>query len=100
MIVSAPMDAIEMRNIMYTAQLEKNNIPFSIRYPKGSSLIADWHKPFSEIEVGKARLLSEGDDIAVLSIGHPGNTVAAVAANARSRVSLCHSLGHALCSSP
>ena len=80
MIVSAPMDAIEMRNIMYTAQLEKNNRPFSIRYPKGSSLITDWHKPFSEIEVGKARLLSEGDDIAVLSIGHPGNTVAAVAA--------------------
>ncbi len=100
MIVSAPMDAIELRNIMYTAQLEKNNSPFSIRYPKGSSLIADWHKPFSEIEVGKARLLSEGDDIAVLSIGHPGNDCCCSGKKARSRVSLCHSLGYALCSSP
>jgi 1-deoxy-D-xylulose-5-phosphate synthase len=79
MIVSAPMDAVELRNMMFTAQLEKNNKPFSIRYPKGSSLITDWQKPFREIEIGKARLISEGDDIAVLTIGHPGNIVAAVA---------------------
>ena len=79
MIVSAPMDAIELRNMMYTAQLEKNKRPFSIRYPKGLSTITDWQKPFREIEIGKARLISDGDDIAVLSIGHPGNDVAAVA---------------------
>jgi 1-deoxy-D-xylulose-5-phosphate synthase len=78
MIVSAPMDAIELRNMMYTAQLEKNNKPFSIRYAKGSGPVTDWQKPFREIEIGKARLISEGDDIAVLSIGHPGNDVAAV----------------------
>jgi 1-deoxy-D-xylulose-5-phosphate synthase len=77
-IVSAPMDAVELRNIMYTAQLDKINGPFSIRYPRGSGMIADWQKPFTEIPVGKARLLSEGDDIAVLSIGHPGNDVAEV----------------------
>ncbi|MCX6300617.1 MAG: 1-deoxy-D-xylulose-5-phosphate synthase [Bacteroidia bacterium] len=78
MIVVAPMDAMELRNIMYTAQLEKNKMPFSIRYPRGRSLIQDWEKPFEEIEIGKARLLRQGNDIAVLSIGHPGNDVAAV----------------------
>ncbi len=77
-IVSAPMDAVELRNMMYTSQLEKIGRPFSIRYPRGSGIIADWQKPFEEIPVGKARLLSEGDDIAVLSIGHPGNDVAEV----------------------
>ena len=75
MIVSAPMNGIELRNLMYTAQLEKHGAPFSIRYPKGCGLTADWDQPFSEIEVGKGRLISEGYDIAVLSIGHPGNFV-------------------------
>jgi 1-deoxy-D-xylulose-5-phosphate synthase len=78
MIVSAPMDAVELRNLMYTAQLEKNGSPFSIRYPRGYSLISDWKRPFDEIEIGKARLLSEGNDIAVLSIGQPGNDVVTV----------------------
>jgi 1-deoxy-D-xylulose-5-phosphate synthase len=78
MIVVAPMDAVELRNIMYTAQLEKNKMPFSIRYPRGRSLIQDWEKPFEEIVIGKARLLRQGNDVAVLSIGHPGNDVAAV----------------------
>jgi 1-deoxy-D-xylulose-5-phosphate synthase len=78
MIVSAPMDAVELRNLMYTAQLEKNSRPFSIRYPRGCSTISDWKRPFEEIEIGRARLISEGKDIAVLSIGHPGNFVAQV----------------------
>jgi 1-deoxy-D-xylulose-5-phosphate synthase len=78
MVVSAPMDGVELRNLMYTAQLDKNSFPFSIRYSRGNSMIKDWEKPFEEIEIGKARLLSEGKDIAVLSIGYPGNTVASV----------------------
>jgi 1-deoxy-D-xylulose-5-phosphate synthase len=78
MVVSAPMDEIELRNLMYTAQLDKNRIPFSIRYPRGRGEYMDWQKPFSEIEIGKARQISRGDDLAVLSIGHPGITVAAV----------------------
>jgi 1-deoxy-D-xylulose-5-phosphate synthase len=78
MVVCAPMDAVELRNIMYTAQLEKNKMPFSIRYPRGRSLISDWERPFEEIEIGKGRLLNEGNDIAVLSIGHPGNDVVSV----------------------
>jgi 1-deoxy-D-xylulose-5-phosphate synthase len=78
MVVSAPMDGVELRNLMYTAQLEKNSFPFSIRYPRGSSMVPDWERPFEEIEIGRARLLSEGKDIAVLSIGNPGNDVRAI----------------------
>jgi 1-deoxy-D-xylulose-5-phosphate synthase len=75
MIVSAPMNGLELRNLLYTAQLDKIKGAFSIRYPKGRSMVDEWEKPFTEIEIGKARLLSEGKDIAVLSIGHPGNFV-------------------------
>jgi 1-deoxy-D-xylulose-5-phosphate synthase len=74
MIVSAPMDEIELRNLMYTAQLDKNRSPFSIRYPRGKGNYTDWQKPFQEIEIGKARQISIGDELAILTIGHPGNT--------------------------
>jgi 1-deoxy-D-xylulose-5-phosphate synthase len=76
MIVTAPMDDIELRNLMYTAQLDKIKSPFSIRYPRGCGMHADWNQPFSEIEIGKSRKLSEGKDIAILSFGHPGNFAA------------------------
>ena len=76
MIVTAPMNEVELRNLMYTAQLEKIKSPFSIRYPRGYGKIIDWERPFTEIEIGKGRLITEGYDIAVLSIGHPGNFVA------------------------
>ena len=78
MIVSAPMDEVELRNLMYTAQLEKIKSPFSIRYPRGYGMHTDWKRPFEEIVPGKARLISSGKDIAVLSIGHPGNFVTPV----------------------
>lgn len=74
MIVSAPMDEIELRNLMYTAQLEKNVGPFSIRYPRGVGLNTDWQKPLDEIRVGEARLLNKGEKVAILSIGHTGNS--------------------------
>jgi 1-deoxy-D-xylulose-5-phosphate synthase len=78
MVVSAPMDEVELRNLMYTAQLEKNSFPFSIRYPRGGGRFTDWEKPFQEVEIGRARQISEGKDLAILSIGHPGNDVASV----------------------
>jgi len=78
MVVSAPMDEIELRNLMYTAQLDKNNFPMSIRYPRGRGIYTDWQRPFAEIEIGKARQISSGNDLAILSIGHTGITVAAV----------------------
>ncbi len=72
MIVSAPMNEQELRNLMYTAQLTECG-PFSIRYPRGSGVMTDWKKPFEEITIGEGRQISEGNEVAILSIGHPGN---------------------------
>jgi 1-deoxy-D-xylulose-5-phosphate synthase len=72
MIVSAPMDEIELRNLMYTAQLPDNKSPFSIRYPRGCGIKPNWRKPFEKIEIGKGRKLSQGTDVAILSIGKSG----------------------------
>ena len=78
MVVAAPMDETEMRNLLYTAQLEKNKFPFSVRYPRGKAINKDWKKPFEEIQIGKSRLLRDGNDIAFLTIGYPGNTASEV----------------------
>jgi len=74
MIVAAPMDEIELRNMMFTAQ-QKNHGTFSIRYPRGRGVTIDWKQPFEEIEIGKSRVIREGNDIAVLTIGNTGNFV-------------------------
>lgn len=71
-IVSAPMNEEELRNLMYTAQL-KNNGPFTIRYPRGNGVMSTCPSGFQEIEIGKGQTLRAGKDIAILSIGHPGN---------------------------
>lgn len=71
MIVSAPMDELELRNLMFTAQNE-NHGPFSIRYPRGCGCIIDWHQPMAAIPIGQSRQLSEGDDLAILTIGTVG----------------------------
>jgi 1-deoxy-D-xylulose-5-phosphate synthase len=67
-IIFAPRNEIELRNILYTAQLGLKN-PIAIRYPRGTGTIIDWQKPFEEIEIGKGICLKEGGDIAILSIG-------------------------------
>jgi len=74
MIVSAPMNEKELRNLMYTAQLP-NQGPFSIRYPRGNGVMLDWKTPFEEIEIGTGKIIKEGEEIAILSFGHPGNFV-------------------------
>jgi len=71
MVVAAPMDEVDLRNMMYTAS-EKHNGPFSIRYPRGTGSISDWKKEFSEVAIGKGRKLKSGDDIALLSVGAIG----------------------------
>lgn len=84
MIVSAPMNEKELRNLMYTAQLDSTTSPFVIRYPRGEGVNADMQKdnmaqryPFEEIQIGTGRKLKDGQDIAILSLGHPGNFAAA-----------------------
>jgi len=74
MTVSAPMDEVELRNLMYTAQLP-NKGPFAIRYPRGNGMHIFWKTEFAEIEVGKGRKMTDGNQVAILSIGHPGNFV-------------------------
>ncbi len=73
MIVSAPMNESELRNLMYTAQLDKIDRPFSIRYPRGNGVMLEWRTPMEEIPVGKGRMIRDGEEIAILTIGHPGN---------------------------
>ena len=75
MIVSAPMNEEELRNLMYTAQLRDRG-PFSIRYPRGEGVMTEWKTPFKEITIGKGRRIRTGNDLAVLSIGHIGNIAA------------------------
>ncbi|WP_190810609.1 1-deoxy-D-xylulose-5-phosphate synthase [Flagellimonas sp. S3867] len=75
--VFAPMDEMELRNVMYTAQsgLER---PIAIRYPRGRGMNLDWKNKFQKIEIGTGRCLKEGANIAILSIGHIGNTVSKI----------------------
>lgn len=73
LIVSAPMNEIELRNLMYTAQLESTTLPMVIRYPRGEGVLPDWKAPFAKIEIGTGRKLKDGDTLAILTIGHPGN---------------------------
>ncbi|MGQ0738154.1 MAG: 1-deoxy-D-xylulose-5-phosphate synthase [Bacteroidota bacterium] len=77
MIVSAPMNESELRNLMYTAQLDSTKNPFVIRYPRGEGVMPEWKTEMKEIEIGKGRKLKDGKDIAILSFGHPGNFAAA-----------------------
>ena len=72
MVVSAPMNEEELRNLMFTAQL-KDQGPFSIRYPRGNGVMTDWKTPLKEIRIGEGRKVSVGEDVAILTIGHPGN---------------------------
>lgn len=73
MIVSAPMNESELRNLLYTAQLETTTNPFVIRYPRGEGVMPEWKTPFEEIKIGKGRKLKDGRDVAILTFGHPGN---------------------------
>jgi 1-deoxy-D-xylulose-5-phosphate synthase len=90
-IISAPMNEQELRNLMYTAQLESTKLPFVIRYPRGEGVMPEWRKPFEEIQIGKGRKLREGKDIAILSFGHPGNFAAAAVRDLRAdRITPAH----------
>ena len=72
MTIAAPLDEEELRNMMYTAQLPHQG-PFSIRYPRGHGFLENWNTPFQELKIGKGRCLTEGKEIAVISIGTIGH---------------------------
>lgn len=71
--VAAPMNEVELRHMMYTAQ-QGTHGTFTIRYPRGSGVIKDWKQPFETLEIGKGRQMKEGQDLALISIGDIGNT--------------------------
>src|SRR4026209_2085921 len=77
MIVSAPMNESELRNLMYTAQLDSTQNPFVIRYPRGEGVMPEWKTEMKQIKIGTGRKLKDGKDLAILSFGHPGNFAAA-----------------------
>jgi 1-deoxy-D-xylulose-5-phosphate synthase len=70
--ICSPMNEEELRNMMYTAQLEGMG-PFAIRYPRGRGVLPDWKTAFTALQVGKGRIIREGKDLAIVSIGHQGN---------------------------
>lgn len=71
MVVSAPMDEEELRNLMFTATQFEG--PFSIRYPRGQGVMPEWRTPMREIPIGQGRIVQEGEEVAILTIGHIGN---------------------------
>ncbi len=71
LVVSSPMNEEELRNLMYSASLHEG--PYSIRYPRGNGVMPEWRTPFRLIPVGQGRIVKEGQDVAILSIGHIGN---------------------------
>lgn len=75
LIVAAPMNEQELRDMMYTAQLDENTLPFVIRYPRGEGVMPHWQTPLEKMAIGRGQCVREGKDIAILSIGHPGNFV-------------------------
>lgn len=74
LVVSSPMNEEDLRNLMYSASLHEG--PYSIRYPRGSGVMIDWKTPLQKIPVGQGRIIKEGEEVAILSIGHIGNYVA------------------------
>lgn len=91
MIVSAPMNESELRNLMYTAQLPRKEGAFSIRYPRGQGVMPNWRTPMEAIRVGTGRKVKEGDDMAILTLGHIGNYAVEVCEELESEgISIAH----------
>jgi 1-deoxy-D-xylulose-5-phosphate synthase len=76
MVVMSPMNEKELRDILYTAQTDAfkaQKQAISIRYPRGNGVMPNWKTPFEAIEIGKGRVIKEGEDVAILTLGHIGN---------------------------
>jgi 1-deoxy-D-xylulose-5-phosphate synthase len=90
MVISSPLNEIEMRDMMFTAQLKPEG-PFVIRYPRGRGIMVDWKQPFSKIEIGKGQQLKDGNDIAILSFGPIGHEATrAIEVLEKEQISVAH----------
>ncbi len=81
MIIAAPMNEEELRDMMFTAQLDSFQQPIAIRYPRGKGVMLNWQTPFKAMPIGKAQLIQSGENIAILSFGPLGNVVQEVCKN-------------------
>jgi 1-deoxy-D-xylulose-5-phosphate synthase len=72
MTIAAPMNEQELRNLMFTAS-QDNMGAFTIRYPRGNGVMVDWKTPLEILPVGVGRKIKEGEKVAILTLGHPGN---------------------------
>ncbi len=89
--VAAPMNEAELRNLMYTAQLPRTELAFSIRYPRGQGVMPEWRTPMEAIAIGTGRKLREGNELAILTLGHIGNYAVEVCERlARQNISIGH----------
>ena len=84
--IASPYDEAELRRLMYTAQLPGKGT-FVIRYPRGRGSMVDWRCPLEEVPVGKGRLMKEGTDVAVITLGPIGTTAAEAIRQAESQCS-------------
>lgn len=73
MVVAAPLNESELRDMMFTAQQPREKGAFTIRYPRGEGVMIDWRTPMKAMEIGKGQRVLDGKDIAILTIGHVGN---------------------------
>jgi len=89
LIIFAPRNEIELRNIMYTAQLGLD-APIAIRYPRGRGKLLDWKQPFKKIEIGKGIQLKKGNKTAVLSIGTLSGNVTLAIENSNNKDEIAH----------
>ncbi len=89
MVVAAPKDEIELRNLLYTASLGLDH-PIAIRYPRGRGHIKDWQKPFQEIKIGKGTTINEGTDIAIISTGTIAHNVTVAIDNIEENIGHYH----------
>ncbi|RXR24152.1 1-deoxy-D-xylulose-5-phosphate synthase [Flavobacterium stagni] len=91
MEIVAPLDEVELRQLLYTASLGLEN-PIAIRYPRGRGVGLDWEIPFQKIDYKKGKVLHQGSDIAIISTGFIGNNALAALADfdLNEKVSLYH----------
>jgi 1-deoxy-D-xylulose-5-phosphate synthase len=74
MIIASPLNETELRNLMFTAYSDRKH-PFAIRYPRGTGVMTNWKTPLEKLEIGASKLLKQGKEIAILSLGPLGNNV-------------------------
>jgi 1-deoxy-D-xylulose-5-phosphate synthase len=89
MIIYAPINELELQHILYTAQLGLNH-PVAIRYPRGRGIHVDWKTNYEKIEIGRAKCLKKGTEVAVLSNGTIGNNVIKALANIKNPDAVAH----------